>query len=74
MLNIDALLIIYIILNYKINKHVTRVLLCYTIINWVMFEFFISDLFIIRVVFGLTNTIKNMLLTQPKHNPRTRID
>ena len=63
MLNFDEFIIIYIILNYKINKQVTHVISSFTIINWIMFEFVISDLFIMHVVFGLTNTIENQLLT-----------
>ena len=63
MLNIDELIQIYIILNYQINKRVTRVISCYTITNRVMFEFVIFDMFIIRVIFGLVNTVDNLLLT-----------
>ena len=66
MLNIDEIVIIYIILNYKIKKRVTCVLSCYTIINWVVFEFVIFDLFFIHVV--LVNTVENLLLTQPMSN------
>ena len=33
--NIDGLIIIYIILNYQINKRVIRVTSFYLIINWV---------------------------------------
>ena len=50
-LNIDELIIIYIILNYQINKQVTCVISCYPITNWVLFEFINYDLFIICVVF-----------------------
>ena len=57
MLNIVELNIVYIILNYKINKRVTRVILCYLITKRVVFEFVIFNLFIIRVMFGLMNTI-----------------
>ena len=57
-LNIDELIIIYIILNYQINKRVIRIVLCYPIINWVIFEFVIFDLFIIRAVFELVNTVE----------------
>ena len=49
MLNIDELIIIYIILNYQINKRVIRVVSCYPITN--------CDPFIICVVFVLANTI-----------------
>ena len=68
MLNIDELIIIYIILNYQINKRVTCVVLCYSITNWVVFEFVISDPFIIHVVFELANTIENRLLTRPANS------
>ena len=57
-LNIEELIIIYIILNYQINKLVIRVLSCYTFINWIVFEFVIFNLFIIRVVLELTNTVE----------------
>ena len=67
MLNIDELIIIYIILNYQINKQVTRVLSCYMITNWVVFEFIIYDSFINCIVFGLMNKIENLLLTTHKH-------
>ena len=50
MLNIDELIILYIILNYKINKHVTCVISCYLITNWVLFEFINYDMFIICIV------------------------
>ena len=63
MLNIDKLVIIIVNLNYQINKRVTVVESCYTVTNWVVFEFVISDPFIIRVVFELTNTIENLLST-----------
>ena len=46
-LNIDELNIIYIILNYKINKHVTRIVSCYLITKWVVFAFFISESIVI---------------------------
>ena len=59
---------IYFILNYQINKQVTRVILCYLIINGIVFEFIIFYLFIIRVMFKLTNTIKNLLSTRTKHD------
>ena len=57
----------YIILNYQINKRVTRVVSCYPITNWVVFEFVIFNLFIIRVMFGLVNTIENLLLRTTRH-------
>ena len=62
MLNIDELIITYIILNYQINKRATRVVLCYMITNRVVFEYVISDPFIICVVFGLVNIVANLLL------------
>ena len=65
MSSIDELIIIYIILNYQINKRVTCVVLCYSITNWIAFEFVISNPFIIHVVFELPNTIENRLLTRP---------
>ena len=65
MLDINELIIIYIILNYQINKWVIRVVLCYQVINWVVFEFFISNLFIIRIV----NIVEYLLLIQLKHEP-----
>ena len=40
-LNIDELVIIYIILNYQINKLVICVILCHSITNWVVFQFII---------------------------------
>ena len=40
-----------------------RVVSCYTIINWVVFEFVIFDPFIIGVVFGLMNPVENLLFT-----------
>ena len=55
MLNINEIIIIYIILNYQINKRVTRVISCYMITNWVMFEYVIFNSFIIRIVFGFVN-------------------
>ena len=61
-LNIDEYIIIYIILNYHINKWVIHVVSCYPITNWVVFEFIIFDSFIICIVFELTNTIKCILL------------
>ena len=51
MLNIDELIIIYIILNNQINKQVI--------------EYVIFDSFIIRVVFGSANTVEYLLLTRP---------
>ena len=42
-LNFDELIIVYIILNYQINKLVIHVVSCYPITNWVVFEFFIFD-------------------------------
>ena len=58
MLNIDELIIIYIILNYQINK---QIILSINI-NWIIFEFVISNPFIIRVMFGLTNTVKKPII------------
>ena len=59
MLNINELVIIYIISNYQINKRVN---------NWIVFEFYIFDRFIIRVMFMLTNTIKKHVIdTTHKH-------
>ena len=72
-LNIDELIIIYVIFNYQINKRVTYIISCYQITNWVVFKFFIFDQLIIRVVFEMTNTIEYLLLTLSKHNPLTRI-
>ena len=63
MLNIDELIIIYIILNYQINKRATHVVSYYSITNCAVFEFVIFYPFIIRVLFVLMNTIENMLLT-----------
>ena len=63
MLNINELVIIIITLNYQINKLVTLVESCYTVTNWVVFGFVISDSFIIRVMFELANTIENLLST-----------
>ena len=40
MLIIDVLIIIHSILNDQINKKIIRVMSCYLIINWVMFNFF----------------------------------
>ena len=54
MLNIDELIIIYIILKYQINKQVIRIVLCLP--NKIVFEFFIFDPYLIRVVIGLANT------------------
>ena len=51
------------ILNYQIHERVIRVVLCYTITNWVVFEFIIFDSFIISVVFGLMNNVENLLFT-----------
>ena len=67
MLNINELIINYIILNYQINKRVTHVESCYLVLNWVMFKFVISNPFIIHVIFGLMNIIKNLLLTRLKN-------
>ena len=68
MLNIDELILIYIILNYQINKRVTRVISCYTITNWVMFGYVIFNSFIIRIVFGLVNipTLLNIVYFEIK--------
>ena len=49
MLNIDELIINYIILNYQINKFVIRVISYYPIINWIVFELVILYSFILRV-------------------------
>ena len=72
-LNKNELIIIYLILNCQINKQVIRVILCYPITNWVVFEFVIFDQFIIFVVFGMVTTVQYLLLTQPKHDLLTRI-
>ena len=58
MLNIDELIIINIILNYQINRPVTYIVSCYTITNWVTFEFVIIDMLIIHIVFELEKTIE----------------
>ena len=50
-LNINKLIIIYIILNYQINKPVILVIIFYR--------------FIIYIVFGLTDTIEYLLFTEP---------
>ena len=44
MLNIDELIIFYIILNYQINNRVIRDISCHPIINWVMLEIVLFDL------------------------------
>ena len=62
MLNIDELIIIYIILNYQINKRVIRIVSCYPIIHWIVFEFVIVGSFVIS---ELVNTVKYLLLTRP---------
>ena len=49
------------------------VVLCYPITNWIVFEYIYFLPIISRVVFELTNLIEYMVLTQPKHDPRTRI-
>ena len=72
-LNMDELIIIYIILNYQIIKRVTCIISCYQITNWVVFEFFIFDQLIIHVVFEMTNNIEYLLLTRSKHNSLTRL-
>ena len=59
MLNTYGLFIIYINLNDQINKRFIYVS-CYLITNRVVFEFVNFNTIIIRVVFRLTNTIKNM--------------
>ena len=41
MLNINGLVIICIILNDQIKKRIIRVISCYPISNWVVFEFVI---------------------------------
>ena len=50
-------MIIYIILNYQINKRVIRVVSFYPITNWIVFEFVIFDQFIIPIVIGITNIV-----------------
>ena len=47
------------------SNRVTRLLI------GVMFKFDNSDTFIIRVLFGLTNTVENLLLTQLEHGSST---
>ena len=59
MLIIDVLIIIHSILNDKINKRIICVMLCYLIINWVMFKFVIFDQFIVHIMFKLMNTIED---------------
>ena len=62
MLNIDGLIIIHIILNDQINKQVIRVVSYYSITNRVMFEFVIFYPIIIRVTFGLANTMEYLYI------------
>ena len=59
MLNIEELIII----------HIIRVVSCYLIINWIVFEFVNFDTIIIRVVFGLANTMEYICIdtTQTRH-------
>ena len=45
-LNMNQLIIIYIILNYQINERAMHVISCYQNINWVVFEFVSFDPFI----------------------------
>ena len=54
MLTIDWLIVIYINLNDQINKRVIRAVLCYPITIMAICNF---DTIIIRVVFGLANTM-----------------
>ena len=56
-LNIDGLVTNYINLNDQINKQVGLYVSWYLITNWVVFEFVNFDTIIIRVVFGLANTV-----------------
>ena len=69
MLNIDGLIINHINLNDQINKWVMCVELCYPIINGIMFEFVNFDTIIIRVVFGVVNTIEHLYvdMTRTRH-------
>ena len=57
MLNIDELVINYINLNDQINKQVICVVSCYSITNWVVFEFVSFDIIIIRIMLRLANII-----------------
>ena len=68
-LNIDGLVINFISLNDQINKHVMCVVSCYLITNWIVFEIVNFDTIIIRVVFGLTNTIEYIYvdMTRTRH-------
>ena len=50
-LNIDELIILYIILNYQINKRATLIASCYLNINRIVFKFIIYNSFIIHVIF-----------------------
>ena len=56
-LNIDGLVTNYINLNDQINKRIGLYVSWYPITNWVVFEFVNFDTIIIRVVFGLANTV-----------------
>ena len=61
-LNMDELIINYINLNDQIHKRVICVVSCYPIANWVMIEFINFDTIIIRVMFGLTNTVEYLYI------------
>ena len=61
-LNIDGLIIIHINLNDQINILVIRVVSCYPITNWVVFEFDNFDTIIIRVMFGLGNPVEYLCI------------
>ena len=50
-LNINELIILYIILNYQINKRVTLIASCYSNTNGVVLKFVIYNSFIIHVMF-----------------------
>ena len=50
-LNVDELVVNYINLNDQINKRVIRVVSCFSMTNWVVFEFVNFDVIIIGVVF-----------------------
>ena len=62
-LNMNELIIIYIILNYQINERVMHVILCYRNTDWVVFEFVRFDPFIHykknhfpRLIFSIQNS------------------
>ena len=57
MLNIDELIILYIILNYQITKRVMHVVSCYLITNLIVFLFFIFIHLLFVSYFELTNAI-----------------